>query len=71
MSKAQLDNIFINKKRINSALICGAYSSFERLYSDCNNSSVKIRQSLRRNKKNTDIYSQYDSLSLTSDSRNR
>ena len=42
-SKAQLDYIFINKKWINSTLNCERYSFFERIFSDNQNVSAKIR----------------------------
>ena len=41
----------MNKKWINSALNCKAYSSFERVSSDLRIATAKIRLSLRRNAK--------------------
>ena len=49
-AKAQMDYILINKKWINSALNCEAYSSFKGLSSDHRIVTAKIRLSLRRNK---------------------
>ncbi|XP_063587867.1 uncharacterized protein LOC134765253 [Penaeus indicus] len=51
--KAQLDYILINKKWINSAHNCEAYSSFEGVSSDHRIVSCKIQLSLRANKRKT------------------
>ena len=45
--------VSINKKWINSVMNCEVYSSFEGVSSDYRIVSVKIRLSLRRNKKKT------------------
>jgi len=52
-TRAQLDYILINKKWINSAMNCEAYSSFEGVSSDHRIVTAKLRLSLRRNKKQT------------------
>ena len=49
-SKTQLNDIFINKQLLNSALNCEAYSSFEGVSSEHRIVLAKIRPSLRRNK---------------------
>ena len=48
-NKAHIDYIFMNKKCINSALNCKAFSSFEGVSSDHRIVMAKIRLSLRRN----------------------
>ena len=48
-SKAQIDNVFINKKWKNRAMKCEVYSSFEGASSDHRIVTAKIRLSLRKN----------------------
>ena len=48
-AKAQMDYILMNKKWINSALNCEAYSSFKRVYTDHRILTTKIRLSRHRN----------------------
>ena len=64
-AKAQLNYIRINKKLINSAPSCEAYSSFEGISSDHRITSEKIRPSQRKNKTETAKSSCYDWYSLT------
>ncbi|XP_063600319.1 uncharacterized protein LOC134776500 [Penaeus indicus] len=58
--KAQLDYILINKKWINSAHNCEAYSSFEGVSSDYRIVSCKIQLGLRANKTKTLKIPRYD-----------
>ena len=46
-TKAEIDNVFINKKWNNGALNCEAYSSFEGASSDLLIVTAKIRLSIR------------------------
>ena len=55
-TKVHLDYIIMNKKGVNSALNCKAHSSFEGVSSNYRIVSVKIRLSLRRNKKQSKSY---------------
>ena len=48
-SKAQIDNVFINKKWNNSAMNCEAYSSFEGVSTNHRIVTANIRLSLRKN----------------------
>ena len=57
-SKAQIDYVLINKKCKNSAMNCEAYSSFEGVSSDHRMVTAKIRLSLRKNAKRTEIKKQ-------------
>ena len=59
-TKAQLDYILLNKKWINSAMNCEAYSSFEGVSTDHRIVTAKIRLSLRKNKKQTGKTVRYD-----------
>ena len=58
-TKAQIDNVFINKKWKNSAMNCEAYSSFEGVSSDHRIVTAKIRLSLRKNATRTATTKQY------------
>ena len=59
-NKAQIDKVFINKKRKNSAMNCEAYSSFEGVSSDHRIVTAKIRLSLRKNATRTATTKHYD-----------
>ena len=59
-SKAQIDDVFINKKWKNSAMNCKAYSSFEGVSSDHQIVTAKIRISLRKNDTRTATTKHYD-----------
>ena len=59
-SKAQIDNVLINKKWKNSAMNCEAYSSFEGVSSDHRIVTAKIQLSLRKNAKRTATTKHYD-----------
>ena len=59
-TKAQRDYILLNKKWINGALNCEAYSSFEGVSSDHRIVTAKIRLSLRRNVVQTTTTVQYE-----------
>ena len=59
-SKAQIDNVFINKKWKNSAMNCEAYSSFECMSSDHQIVTAKIRRSLQKNATQTVTTKHYD-----------
>ena len=59
-TKAQIDNVLINKKWKNSALNCETYSSFEGVYADHRIVTAKIRLSLRKNAKRTATTKHYD-----------
>ena len=58
-SKAQIDDVFINKKWKNSAINCEAYSSFKGV-SDHRIVTAKIRRSLRKNATRTATTKHYD-----------
>ena len=58
--KAQIDNVFINKKWKNSAMNCEANSSFECVSSDHRIVTAKIRLSLRKNATWTATTKHYD-----------
>ena len=64
-AKAQLDYLFINKKWINSATDCEAYSTFQGVSSDHRIVSLKLRLSLRANKKQELSRPRYDWTSLS------
>ena len=59
-NKAQIDNVFINKKWKNSAINCGAFSSFEGVSSDHRIVTAKIRLTLRKNATRTATTKHYD-----------
>ena len=59
-SKAQIDYVLINKKWKNSAMNCGAYSSFEGVSSNHRIFTAKIWLSLRKNSKRTATTKHYD-----------
>ena len=59
-TKAQIDYVFINKKRNNSASNCEAYSSFEGVSTDHRIVTAKIRLSLRKNATRTTTTVHYD-----------
>ena len=59
-SKAQIDNVLINKKWENSAMNSEAYSSFEGVSTDHRIVTAKIRLSLRKNDKRTATTKHYD-----------
>ena len=59
-SKAQIHYLFINRKWKNSAMNCGAYSTFEGVSSDHRIVTAKIRLSLRKNAKRTVTTRRYD-----------
>ena len=59
-SKAQIDDVFINKKWKNSAMNCEAYSSFEGVSSDHRIVTPKIRLSLRKNATRTATTKHYN-----------
>ena len=59
-TKAQMDNVFMNKKGKNSAINCEAYSSFEGVSSDLRIVTAKIRLSLRRNVTRTTTTKHYE-----------
>ena len=59
-SKAQMDYVFINKKRKNSAMNCEAYSSFDGVSSDHRIVTAKLRLSLRKNATRTATTKHYD-----------
>ena len=58
-AKTQLDYVFINRKCINSILNCVAYFSFQGVSPEHRILSVKIRQYLRRNKKQIKLHEIY------------
>ena len=59
-SKAQIDNVFINRKWKNSAMNSEAYSSFEGVSSDHRIVTAKLRLSLRKNATRTATTKHYD-----------
>ena len=58
--KAQIDNVFMNKKWKISAMNCEAYSSFEGVSSDHRIVTAKIRISRRKNATRTATTKHYD-----------
>ena len=71
-AKAQLDNILINRKWINSSLNYEAYSSFKEVSSDQRINTAKICHSLYRNKKQMVKTTHYNwSQSTNRDSSNK
>ena len=60
MAKTKIDYNLINKKWINSALNCEAYSSFKGASTDHQIFTAKIRLSLRRNATRTTKTAHYD-----------
>ena len=64
-AKAQLDYLLINKKWINSVINCEAYNTFQGVYSDHRIVSLKIRLSLRANKKQALNRTLYDWSTLS------
>ena len=63
-SKAQIDDVFINKKWKNSAMNCEAYSSFEGVSSNHRIVTAKIWLSLRKNATWTATTKHYDKALL-------
>ena len=59
-TKAQIDNVFINKRRKNSAINCEAYSSLEDVSYDHRIVTTKIRLSVRKNAIRTMTTIHYD-----------
>ena len=59
-SKAQIDNVFINKKWKNSTMNCETYSSFDGVSSGHRIVTAKIRLSLPKNAKRTATIKHYD-----------
>ena len=70
-TKAQINDVFINKKWNNSALNCKGYSSFVGVSTDHRNVTAKIRVSLRRNTVRTTTTVHYDWFLLNRDIRDR
>ena len=59
-TKTLIDYVLINKKWNNSAFNCEAYSSFERVYTDHQIVTARIRLSLRKNDTRTTPTKHYD-----------
>ena len=59
-TKAQIDDVFINKKWNNSTLNCEAYSSFEGVSTNHRIVTAKIRLSLRKNTTRTTTTEYYE-----------
>ena len=63
-SKAQIDDVFINKKWKNSTMNCEAYTSFEGVSSDHRIVTAKMRLGLRKNATRTATTKHYDWILL-------